>query len=205
LNSFPLSSDLGNADLRQDLADEEIRALLARVERGDQEAMRVLHLRYNRRIYAFVLRRLSDPAEAEEVVVDTMLEVWKHPARFRGESRFSTWLLGIARHKLLNVVRAREPAHLDIEDAAMHLPSEALDGFATLDQKQRRELLLRCMQRLPEEQRECMHLVFFEELALREVAQLQDCPENTVKTRLFHARQKMKECLRRLAVEPGAL
>jgi len=60
------------------------------------------------------------------------------------------------------------------------------------------------MERLPHEQRECMHLVFFEELALREIAHLQDCPENTIKTRLFHARQKMKDCLRRLAVEPGA-
>jgi RNA polymerase sigma-70 factor (ECF subfamily) len=190
----------GNAEWQQDLSPEEVFALLARIERRDEDAMRTLHLRYNRRVYAFVLRRLSNPAEAEEVVVDTMLEVWKHPKRFRGEARFSTWLLGIARHKLLNVVRGREPVHLDVDDELLHLPAETLDGFAVLNQKQRREALLHCMQRLPSEQRECMHLAFFEEMPLAEIAALQDCPENTVKTRLFHARQKMKLCLQRFAL-----
>jgi RNA polymerase sigma-70 factor, ECF subfamily len=182
-------------------ANAEIGALLRRIERGDEAAMRALHLRYNRRVYAFVLKRLRDPAEAEEVVVDTMFEIWKHPLRFRGESRFSTWLLGIARNKLLNVIRAREPAHCDIDDESVQLPGHAMDGFAALDKKQRHGLLLSCMQRLPAEQRECLHLALFEELPLKDIAQLQGCPENTVKTRLFHARQKMNRYLRRPALE----
>jgi RNA polymerase sigma-70 factor, ECF subfamily len=190
-----------HSELEQEPAEAEIGALLQRIARGDEAAMRALHLHYNRRVYAFVVRRLQDPAEAEEVVVDTMYEIWKHPLRFRGESRFSTWLLGIARHKLLNVVRAREPAHEEINDEVVQLPADAIDGFTALHQKQRRELLLFCMQKLPAEQRECLHLACFEELPLKDIAQLQDCPENTVKTRLFHARQKLKQCLQALAFE----
>jgi len=53
------------------------------------------------------------------------------------------------------------------------------------------------METLPDEQREALHLVFYEDMSLGEIAQLQDCPENTVKTRLFHARRKMRECLER--------
>lgn len=189
------------SDLEQEPAEADIGPLLQRIARGDEDAMKTLHLRYNRRVYAFVLKRLQDPAEAEEVVVDTMYEIWQHPLRFRGESRFSTWLLGIARHKLLNVIRAREPAHEEINDEVVQLPAEAIDAFTTLHQKQRRELLLFCMQKLPAEQRECLHLACFEEMPLKDIAQLQDCPENTVKTRLFHARQKLKHCLLQLAFE----
>ena len=65
------------------------------------------------------------------------------------------------------------------------------------------------MQKLSDEHRECLHLVFYEGCALAEIAQLQQVPENTVKTRLFHARQKIKQCLQRMlereGVAPGEL
>ena len=59
------------------------------------------------------------------------------------------------------------------------------------------------MDKLSSEHRECVHLVFYEGMSLGEVAQVQDCPENTVKTRLFHARQKLKNCLRLLVQSEG--
>jgi RNA polymerase sigma-70 factor (ECF subfamily) len=68
---------------------------------------------------------------------------------------------------------------------------------------QRREGVLHCMDKLSDEHRECVHLVFYEGLALAEVAEVQGCPENTVKTRLFHARQKLKNCLRLLVQREG--
>ena len=60
------------------------------------------------------------------------------------------------------------------------------------------------MGRLSDEHRECMHLVFFEGMSLAEVAEIQNCPEGTVKTRLYHARQKIKGCLERFLVREGA-
>ena len=61
-----------------------------------------------------------------------------------------------------------------------------------------------CMGKLTEEHRECLHLVFYEGMSLAEVAAIQRCPENTVKTRLFHARQKIKNCLRLLLEREGS-
>src|SRR5262245_41982504 len=96
--------------------NERVFALLQRMGKGDEAAVRELYLAYSRTIYAFALRRLRDAAEAEEIVVDTMHEVWRHPGRFRGDSKFSTWLLGIARFKLLSLIRSREPQHEEIAE-----------------------------------------------------------------------------------------
>jgi len=181
-----------------DLGNEQVFELLRRLGRGDEAALRELYRAYSRTIYAFALQRLRDAADAEEVVVDTMHEVWRHPDRFRGESKFSTWLLGIARFKLLSLMRGRGPQHEEIGELEETLESEDEGAFEILAQKQRREGVRRCMEKLPDEQRECLHLVFYEGCGLAEVASVQGCPENTVKTRLFHARQKLKNCLRLL-------
>ena len=90
---------------------------------------------------------LNDHARAEEVVADTLYEVWRHPTRFRGDSQFSTWLIGIARRKALMVYRARRPdeVHGDLDDIAETTASDAPDAFAELAGKQRREGVQHCM------------------------------------------------------------
>jgi RNA polymerase sigma-70 factor, ECF subfamily len=178
-----------------DLSNEQVFLLLREIAASRESALRTLYESYGRTIYRFALARLRDPADAEEVVVDTMHEVWRHPDRFRGEAKFSTWLLGIARHKALSKMRSREPEHEDLESFDGTLESADAGAFEILAQKQRREGVRHCMERLPEEQRECLHLVFYEGYSLHEVAMVQGCPTNTVKTRLFHARQKLRNCL----------
>jgi RNA polymerase sigma-70 factor (ECF subfamily) len=93
--------------------------------------------------------------------------------------------------------------HEDLDDIAETTAADTPDGFAQLAGKQRSEGVQHCMGRLSDEHRECMHLVFFEGLSLAEVSQVQGCPENTVKTRLFHARQKIKKCLSLLLQREG--
>lgn len=175
--------------------NDKVFALLERIGRRDEAAMRELYCAYSRKVYAYVLNHCRDAEEAEEIVVDTLHEVWKHPERFRGEAKFNTWLIGIARHKMLSAIRARHPEHDDLDE---QMPSDDEGVFEVLAAKQRRESVQRCMSKLPDEQRECLHLVFYEGMSLAEVAEIQSCPENTVKTRLFHARQKIKNCLRRM-------
>ena len=178
-----------------DLSNDRAFALLKQIGEGNEKAMQELYRAYSRKIYAYVLNHLKDPGEAEEIVVDTMHDVWKHPDRFRGESKFGTWLIGIARHKMLSVLRGRDAGHDELDE---ELPSDDPGSFELLAQKQRREGVQRCMGKLSDEHRECLHLVFYEGLSLGEIAAVQRCPENTVKTRLFHARQKIKNCLRLL-------
>jgi RNA polymerase sigma-70 factor (ECF subfamily) len=178
-----------------ELSNERIFSLLNQIGQRNEAAMRELYKAFSRKIYAYVLNHVKDPGEAEEIVVDTLHEVWKHPDRFRGESKFSTWVIGIARYKMLSVLRARNDGHEELDE---DMPSEDAGAFDALAQKQRREGVQHCMGKLSEEHRECLHLVFYEGMSVAEIAAIQRCPENTVKTRLFHARQKIKNCLRLL-------
>lgn len=185
--------------------NDEVLRLLARIGQGDEAAFRELYRAFSRRLYAYVIRKLGNEAQAEEIVADTLYEVWKAPDRFRGDSLFSTWLIGIARNKVLMAFRSRKPdaIHEDLQDIAEVVASEDAGAFELLAQRQRREGVQHCMERLTDEHREAIHLVFYEGMALAEVAQVQDCPENTVKTRLFHARQKLRNCLKLLLEREG--
>ena len=185
--------------------NDEVLRLLGRVEQADEAAFKDLYRAFSRRLYAYVLRQLSDPAQAEEIVADTLYEVWRHPAKFRGDSQFSTWLIGIARNKVVMAFRSRKPdeKHEDIDDLSEVIAGEDVSAFEMLAQQQRHQGVRDCMSKLSDEHRECIHLVFYEGMALAEVAEVQACPENTVKTRLFHARQKLKNCLKLLLQREG--
>jgi RNA polymerase sigma-70 factor, ECF subfamily len=181
------------------LDNPEALHLLAAIARGDQAAYERLYRAVSRHVYAFVLQRCGDAALAEEIVVDTLVDVWKQPARFRGESKFSTWLLSIARFKMIDRLRASGPErdHDDIDTVADTLADDNStdSAYMKLHNEQQRVGIDRCMARLSPEHREALHLVYFEDMAVAEVASLQGVPVGTVKTRLFNARLKIRDCL----------
>ncbi|MDD5248404.1 MAG: sigma-70 family RNA polymerase sigma factor [Rhodocyclaceae bacterium] len=178
--------------------------LLGRIGDGDEEAFGELYRAFNRRIYAYALNLLRDADLAEKATSDAMFDVWRYPQRFDGSSAFATWLIAIVRHKAFDALRSLGSWHEDIDDYADTLEGNLSDGFAALAEKQRREGVRKCMARLPPEQMECLHLSFYEGMAQHEIAALQGCAENTVKTRMFHARRKIKTCLERwLSAEAG--
>jgi RNA polymerase sigma-70 factor (ECF subfamily) len=195
LNLGTTPRDSGRTAAAGELSDAAVRDLLDRLIRRDERAMRELHGRYGRRIYLFAVARLRDEDAAETVMIDTLFEVWKHPDRFRGESRFSTWLLGIAKYKVLNAFRSAEPEHEDVEDYAEIIADPNADVAGAMENKQRQRILMECIEMLSAPQRECMQLVLLEGLALAEVATLQKVPEGTVKTRLFHGRKNLRDCV----------
>lgn len=168
--------------------------LMARIADGDEQALAELYRHMQRKIHAFALRYLDDNDLAEGIVVETMFEVWKNAARFNGGSAVSTWILGIARHKALDEVRRLARFVPYDETMGMEIEDESASALDTLAARETRTQLESCIRRLPLAQQECIHLVFFEELSLADVADIQGVPENTVKTRLFHARRKLK-CL----------
>jgi RNA polymerase sigma-70 factor (ECF subfamily) len=181
--------------------------LLKRIGRGDQAAFARFHRTWSRRLRAYVLRHVSDAALADEIVSDTLYDVWRAPGAFRGDAQLATWLIGIARNKALMAWRARRRDvahdHDDIDELADDLASDDDDAFDLLARAQRTAGVSRCLDTLPDEQRECVQLVFFEDLSLGEVALRQGVPEGTVKTRLFHARRKLEAALRDMLAHDG--
>lgn len=167
--------------------------LLARIVDGNRPAFRLLYLRYHARLYRFVLRLIHRPELTEEVVNDVMLTVWQKADRFRGDAAVSTWLFGIAYRRGLKTLR-RWPMPVD----AATLP-EAVDPSALperiVDQDLDAAHLQRGLAQLSPEHRAVVELTYFFGHTCAEVAAIVECPVNTVKTRLFHARHRLHDWL----------
>lgn len=177
--------------------------LLAAVARSDEAALRALHARHARATFAFVWRMLDNTADAEDAVTEAFHDVWLNASRFRGQSSVKTWILGIARHKALDILRARgDVAHEPIDEAVAEIAEDAGTPFDQLAELQRAEMVQRCMQALPPAQKESLHLALYEGLTLAEIAAVQGVPDNTVATRIHHAKRKLRECVAR-ALGPG--
>jgi RNA polymerase sigma-70 factor (ECF subfamily) len=194
------------------MTDEEHRALVRTIaarNEGSEAAMAGLYRALHGQVFAFVRRRwgMADDHEVQAVVGDTLYEVWRAAGRFTGESQVRTWVLGIARHKMLDALRQGKAglAHDDIEEHATTLADPSADLLQGLVERQKMDGLATCMDRLPTEQRESLHLLLVEALAVEEIARIQGCPSGTVKSRVFHAKQKLKDCLARwFSHEAGA-
>jgi RNA polymerase sigma-70 factor (ECF subfamily) len=172
-----------------------IAGLVRRCADRDDKALAELHRQLARRIHAFAFQRLRNSTDAETVVTDTLMEVWRSAARFKGASLATTWILGIARFKCLQLRDAAPPDHDDIDDYAESLASADHGVEASIEAWQQARQVRDCMDGLTQVHRECLHLVYFDGLPLGDVARIQQVPENTVKTRLFHARRNMRTCV----------
>ena len=173
-------------------------ALLGRIAAGSEAALTRFYRDYQGRVYAFALRRLGNPTDATEVVNEVMMEVWRHAHRYEGRAKVQTWLLGICHHKVVDLMRRRgrhvgEPLAEDLADTQQTSALDALVGA------QDAQWVRRCIEELSDAHRQVVHLAFFEELSYAEIAVIVACPEGTVKTRMFHAKQKLKHCLAALA------
>lgn len=174
--------------------------LLAAVAMGQQSAFERLYGLYEKRVYQYVYTLVYDATLAEEIVGDTMLAVWRGAGTFTGMSRVSTWIFGIARHKALDAIRRTSRHHQrEVElDGAAEIPNphDRPDEGVLCDElaavTQRALVGLSC------EHQEILRLVFYEELPYEEISALLGIPINTVKTRVFYAKQRLKEQLERM-------
>lgn len=189
----------------QKLAPAEIEALLKRVATRDQAAFRTLYEQFGRRVYAFLVHRFQHESLAEEVVSDTLLHVWKSPQSFRGESAFSTWLLGVARFKMMERLRQRTPEHENVDEIDEDLLVEETGPEDVAAMRQRSEGVRECLDLLPAEQRECVHLAYYEGWTLDEIGEHMSLKKETVGTRLFYARKKIQACLAALLARERGL
>ena len=156
--------------------------------------MRILFARHNVRIYRFLLRFVADRSTAEDLVSEVFLDVWCQAAKFQGRSLVGTWLLAIARNKALSAMRRRPTEELD-EDAAAGIGDPGNDPEATMQNRQKADVLANCLRRLSAAHREVIDLVYYHEKSIAEVAEIIGAPQNTVKTRTFYARKQIAELM----------
>jgi RNA polymerase sigma-70 factor, ECF subfamily len=175
------------------------RDLLTSIAAGDRSAMRAFYDRYNVQVYRFVLRLIRDASKAEDVVSEVFFVVWRQAGRFEYRSEVSTWVLAIARYKAISVMRQRQDEPL--EDAAVQgIVDEANDSQLALEKKGTAAVLRGCLTKLSAKHREVIDLVYYHEKSVNDVAEIIGVPTNTVKTRLFYARQQMRKLYEQTAV-----
>jgi len=177
-------------------------ALIGRLATGDKVAMQVLFARHHVRVYRFVLRLVRDQTQAEDLISEVFLDVWRQAGRFEARSAVSTWLLAIARYKALSALRRRPDEELDEETAAA-IEDPGDDPETALEKKDKGEILRKCLTALSPEHREIIDLVYYHEKSVEEVAEIVGIPENTVKTRMFYARKRLAELLKAAGVDRG--
>ena len=189
---IPRAALAGRAIATQGTSDE---ALITRIAAGDRLAVRVLFARHHVRVYRFVLRLVRDQTLAEDLIGEVFLDVWRQAASFKARAAVSTWLLAIARFKALSLLRRRGEESLD-EETARAIEDTADDPEIAIQKKQRSEILRKCWSKLSPEQRDIIDLVYYQEKAIAEVADITGVPQNTVKTRMFYARKRLSELLK---------
>ena len=189
---IPRSVLSGRAAAEQSTSDQ---TLIERIAAGDKLAMRVLFARHHVRVYRFVLRIARDETLAEDVIGEVFLDVWRQAAAFKARAAVSTWLLAIARFKALSLLRRKSTEEL-AEETAHAIEDPADDPEVAVRKKERSEILRRCWSKLSPEHRDIIDLVYYQEKAVVEVAEIIGIPENTVRTRMFYARKRLAELLR---------
>jgi len=173
-----------------DLAD---RALLQQLATGDRAALSALYRAYHRRLARFVGRMTRRADIVDEVINDCFWIVWQKAGSFRGEARLSTWIMGIAYRCALKALRQHGEDPLADDEAGPPLAHDPQP------EHELRDWVAKGLQRLSADHRLVLELAYGGGHSVDEIAAILQCPEGTVKARMFHARTRLRHLLPQLA------
>lgn len=183
--------------LRTDYTGYSDEALMRAVGRGEVPAFDVLYHRYSKRLLYYFYKMLGqDEDKAQDFLHDLFLKIVERPELFSPEKRFSTWVFSVAHNMCKNEYRRlsiRKTESVEPDD----LPFEAESIPAGIDRKQFAEMLALELEGLSEEHRTVFILRYRENFSMREISDVLQCPEGTVKSRLFYAVRRLAARLKK--------
>ena len=203
---FPASAE--GARGAQRLDEEDDFELIRRVAAKDRKAFETLYYRYSPRLGRYLSRLLKQCELVEEALNDTLLVVWQNAARFDPSGRLLPWLYGIAHYKALKALarlsKRQSELPLDYDDADADErndhPRDPDNPEQALLRQDLGRVLAQAIETLSPEHRAVVELAFCEGFSYQEIATITECPVNTVKTRMFHARRRLTHALARLGL-----
>ena len=164
--------------------------MIGLIAKGDLSAFESLYRTYFPRLTRFLDRMTRSPHLIEEIVNDTMMVVWQKANTFNHTAKVSTWIFAIAYRKAMKAVTAfDDPVESDSES---YLAPAEDSPEHELDQKQVKKILLLALDMLSFDQRNVVNLAYYHGMGYAEIAEIMECPINTVKTRMFHAHRRIK-------------
>jgi RNA polymerase sigma factor (sigma-70 family) len=194
---FPRST--GSAILQSSpssAAGVEEEALIERVAGGDMRAFELLYRSYFPRLTRFIERMTRRPGLVEEILNDTMFVVSTSAHKYNRSSKVSTWIFAIAYRKSLKALRdVDDPVDSEEGTDAAFDTDQVVEPRDEAMRAQLRRILSEAVDALSPNHRAVIELTYFNEVGYREIAQIMGCPLETVKTRMFHARRRLKALL----------
>ena len=178
--------------------------LITLVLKGDQQAYKVLVDRYQSYIFTLAYRLMQSREDAEEVAQDVFVKAYRSLADFKGGSKFSTWLYTIAHNTSITYLRKKKQKILAIDDEATftQLENQESDFKANqVEDKSKKAMVNRAIEMLAPDDAQIITLFYKGDQSLDEIATVMGMETNTVKVRLFRARQKLKEKMEKYFAE----
>ena len=174
--------------LCQHRADE---VLLARIRNRDETALAQLYDTHRRMIFSVAMRILRDAGQAEDVLHDVFLRIWRQPPAFEARGALGAWLAVVSRNRAIDLLRVRRPSE-QLED---HPITSRGDLYKDMERSLMVDRLLPLIAGLPLVQREALEMAFFRHLSHAEISQITAIPLGTVKTRIRNALLKLEKAL----------
>lgn len=184
-----------------DRQQEEDEALVARAQRGETSAFDVLIERYRQRLYATVYHMTSNHEDANDLVQDTFIKAYRSLHTFKGQSSFYTWVYRIAVNRTINFVKRRKnKGHVSLNDLDSDIESDPdfVELMAHVTPRteaglnELQNILNEALQNLSEDHRTVVVLHDVQGMTHADIAKIMRCPETTVRSRLFYARQLLQ-------------
>ena len=187
-----MSAEQNNKQLAESKAERDT-LLLKRIAEGDRDAFTELYKLFQPRLIKFCSRMLkNDIALAADIADEAMIEVWKSAGTFSGLSQPSTWIHSIARFRMIGYLRKNKEVLQDDNFEQLNIEDTDLQPDDEMAVTERNEQLVKDIGKLSDKHREVIELVYFRELSIRDISEMLDVSENTVKTRMFYARKHLK-------------
>ncbi|MGR9117335.1 MAG: RNA polymerase sigma factor [Gammaproteobacteria bacterium] len=170
--------------------------MIARLCRRDEKALELLYHHYYNRLFRFVARVTRREDMIDEVINDVMYVVWEKADTYNQHCQPSTWIFGIAYNKARQFCKAGNHGEESLDELGDENVLFAENDSWT-NQLEMTDWLEAALSRLSPDQRAVMELTYFQGLHYSEIAVLMECPENTVKTRMYHARRKLAAIIKK--------
>lgn len=170
---------------------------------GDANAFTILVDRYKDLVFTLAMRMLQNREEAEEVSQDTFLKVYRSLNKFKGDSKFSTWIYKVAYNSCLDQIKKnrKHQNNVEINEFTQYQIKNLDNAFDVLVEEERKQLIQDCLNFLPSEDSFLLTLYYFEEQSLEEIANIVGLTPNNVKVKLFRSRKKLA-CILKEQLEP---
>ena len=177
-----------------------------KVLQGETNAFAVLVDRYKDMIFTLGLKMVKNREEAEEVAQDTFIKIYNSLTKFKGESKFSTWIYKIAYNTCLDRLKKskKDDLNISIDEFSSHLIKTMDNALSALEDKERKLTIQNCLNLLPREENFLLTLFYFEDQSLEEIGKVMGITANNVKVKLFRSRQKLAGILKK-QLEPETI